>query len=323
MKNGQRNRMKRMAIAIVCVGMVGSGGLAQAMNTAKHVNHSVKRLKTGKITPVMTTMIRVPASNIIEVPLGVFDNHKKVKLPDFEIGKAEVTGALWSKVYNWAIQKGYTFQYEGTNVGTGKPVTRVSWYDVIVWTNAYSEKQGLVPVYRGEADKVLKNANWNESYQARAGKYNGYQLPTMEQSEIAARFLGTTKPTKGALATEAKRTKGKGNKYYYWTPADYASGAIGNVMNNSETRKVAWFDQKTEQTVCTKSSNFLKICDMSGNVAEWGWRTEANPSYDREVPVFGGGGSTDRSFLTVSNVYDHFASSRYAGVGFRVARNVK
>lgn len=326
MKNGQRNRMKRMAIAIVCVGMVGSGGLVQAMNTTKpvkYVNPSVKLLKTGKITSVMTTMIRVPASNIIEVPLGVFDNPKKVNLPDFEIGKTEVTGALWSKVYNWAIKNGYAFEYEGTNVGTGKPVTRVSWYDVIVWTNAYSEMERLFPVYRGANNKVLKNANWNVSYLAKAGKYNGYRLPTMEQSEIAARFLGTTKPTKGALATQAKRTKGKGNKDYYWTPANYASGAIGDVMNNIETRKVAWFDQRTEQTVCTKPSNFLKICDMSGNVAEWGWRTEANPTYDREVPVFGGGGSTDRSFLTVSNVYDHIASSSYAGVGFRLVRNVK
>lgn len=326
MKNGQRNRMKRMAIAAVCVGMVGSGGLAEAMNTAKpvkYVNPSVKPLKTGTITPVMTTMIHVPASNIIEVPLGVFDKNKKENFPDFEIGKTEVTGALWSKVYNWAIQNGYTFEYEGTNVGTGKPVTRVSWYDVIVWTNAYSQMEGFVPVYRGAENKVLKNANWNVSYQAKAGKDNGYQLPTMEQSEIAARFLGTTKPNKGALATEAKRTKGKGNKDYYWTPADYASGAIGDVMNNSETRKVAWFDQKTEKTVCTKPSNFLKICDMSGNAAEWGWRTEANPSYSREVPVFGGGGSTDRSFLTVSNVYYRFASSSYEGVGFRLARNVK
>jgi hypothetical protein len=152
MKNGQRNRMKRMGIAIVCVGMVGSGGLVQAMNTAKpvkYVNPSVKPLKTGTITPVMTTMIRVAASKMLKVPLGVFDKTREVNLPDFEIGKTEVTGALWSKVYNWAIMKGYTFEYEGTNVGTGKPVTRVSWYDVIVWTNAYSEIEGLVPVYRG------------------------------------------------------------------------------------------------------------------------------------------------------------------------------
>jgi hypothetical protein len=100
----------------------------------------------------------------------------------------------------------------------------------------------------------------------------------MEQSEITARWLGTKKPAQGMLAKEAKHTKGRDDKYYYWTPAEYASGATEDVYNNQATARVAWFDQRTEKTVCTKASNFLKICDMSGNVSEWAWRTEANPS---------------------------------------------
>ncbi len=322
MNNGKSMLLKRMAIAAVCVGMVGSGGLVQAMKP--WWEKPVKPLTTGKIPPVMTQMIHVPASKIASVPLGDGDKITQVNLSDFQIGKAEVTGALWSDVYNWAIKNGYKFANTEENVGTDKPVTRVSWYDVIVWANAYSEKLKLQPVYLGSGGKVLNNAtNRKELNKVKPGKGNGYRLPTGIEWELAARWLGTTRPSKGELTKEAIATKGRDNKTtYYWTPANYASGATDDVFEYKlkETLKVAWFDQGSAKPVCTKATNVLGICDMSGNVWEW----QSPPVTYHDYPRIRGGSWDDvDSNVTVSSVYSGAPSGIYSSIGFRLARIAK
>jgi formylglycine-generating enzyme required for sulfatase activity len=70
-------------------------------------------------------------------------------VPTFQIGKYEVTWGEWKAVRDWAVNNGYS---DLANVGSGSgddhPVREVSWYDVVKWCNARSEKEGLVPVYQ-------------------------------------------------------------------------------------------------------------------------------------------------------------------------------
>ena len=67
------------------------------------------------------------------------------------IDETDVTYQLWSVVYKWAIQHGYTFDNpglegggrdaDGGNRGGGdqQPVTAISWSDAMIWCNALTE----------------------------------------------------------------------------------------------------------------------------------------------------------------------------------------
>jgi hypothetical protein len=74
------------------------------------------------------------------------------------IGKKEVTWSDWQTVSAWAVDKGYTdLANKGQGVGDNYPVTHVSWYDVVKWCNARSEKEGKTPVPR----RSCNLPNWN------------------------------------------------------------------------------------------------------------------------------------------------------------------
>ena len=71
----------------------------------------------------------------------------------FQIGKNEVTWGEWKTVRDWAVTNGYSDLAEvGDTYPSGSadnfPVINVSWYDVVKWSNARSEKEGLTPVYQ-------------------------------------------------------------------------------------------------------------------------------------------------------------------------------
>lgn len=321
--------MRQMTIALLCAGLIG--GVVQANNTAPKVPPK------GKITSVMTQMILVPASRVQSVPLGVRDQVTKVNMKDFRIMKSEVTGALWSDVYVWAIEKGYKFQHIGEHAGTGKPITRISWNDAIVWANAYSEKSAFTPVYRTNKH-VLKDAHRVKAVDVVVvPSANGYQLPTHKQWELAARWIGKTKPTRGMLKEHAISASG-----VYWTPAGYASGAMISIHEDipeyNGTFEVASFvrqkdfpknaqlmPQNSDRTVCTKRSNALKICDMSGNALEWGSTVKRNEHGEGIATVFGGHEANDLSALGVESVStsDYYKTNQaYKGIGFRLVRNV-
>jgi formylglycine-generating enzyme required for sulfatase activity len=210
----------------------------------------------------------------------------------FEIGKYEVTWGEWKAVRAWAVANGYT---DLANVGSGSgddhPVREVSWYDVVKWCNARSEKEGKTAVYQVggavyRSGEYGNNGSWVVTQKVVA---NGYRLPLEKEWEFAAR---------GGV---------KSNNYTF-------SGA-----NNIE--EVAWYlgnSNSTSAPVGAKKPNELEIYDMSGNVEEWCWDTG---SYGNDKRVKGGNYLDPAERCDFESGHGGGPDYRFGHFGFRYVRN--
>jgi hypothetical protein len=155
------------------------------------------------------------------------------EIADFYMGKYPVTWELWKLVFDCAEDGGYHFSNignQGSDPNGNKlhPVTMVSWNDCVVWCNAYSEMEGLVPVYYDARGNVLRDTRKSpdtlvDEYRM-VGK-NGYRLPNKTE--------------------------------FGWA---LEGGEGGYFTGGNSTREVG-----------LSAPNDKGLCDLVGQVAQWGW----------------------------------------------------
>jgi formylglycine-generating enzyme required for sulfatase activity len=231
------------------------------------------------------------------------DQHQVEITRDYYLAQTEVTQAQYQAVLGENPSN-------DPQCGGDCPVESVTWLDAVRYANALSRSEDLEPCYQIDGDDV----SWQLGLDCL-----GYRLPTEAEWEDAAR------------AGSADRYAGTGD------PAEVCIFAnVADAAGKRENPAWAVFEcddgYASLAPVAKFQPNGLGVHDMTGNVWEWVW--DWYGSYDGRAmgPIgppsgrnrVGRGGSfyDDPRGARVAYRNRDEPSTRYANLGFRVARSL-
>ena len=249
-----------------------------------------------------------------------------VDVSAFYMGKYEVTKEEWDAVRVWGANNGYTDLPVGNgsyaSKGVNHPVHSISWYAMVKWCNARSQKEGLTPCYTvsGVIYKTGSSApdcNWSA---------NGYRLPSEAEWEKAARggLSGQNFPWGNTIAHSQAN--------YYAQPGS-DSYDVSLTSGFHPTYAVEQLSLHLAGGEFRRGANGYGLYDMAGNVWEWCWdwygsytagsQTDPRGAASGSSRVLRGGGWSYYAYhcRVADRDYSYPGYGNRYNFGFRVARS--
>ena len=221
-------------------------------------------LLAGCVSPGDRLVANAPPAGMVQIPAGINSGtdpdlgpYSLTNPTTFYMDATEVTKAKWDEVYTWAVTNGYQFDNVGSGKATNHPVHTVTWYDVVKWCNARSQKEGKTPCYN--------LSDWACNFAA-----NGYRLPTNTEWEYAAR--GGLEGKRFPWGDIIDHTRAN----YYRYPASSGGDAYDQGYQGYDTRYETGRSPYTSPAGAF-SANGYGLYDMAGNV--WEWCNDTSGSY--------------------------------------------
>ncbi len=252
------------------------------------------------------------ADNLVLIKGGTFTNTvsnlygKRAVIPDFYLGKFEVTQKEWIEVMG-----SNPSQFRKDN----RPVEMVSWYDCVEYCNKRSIKEGLQPYYNIDKNQKdpenksdLDSIKWTVTTNTGA---NGYRLPTEAEWEYAA-------------------SGGQESKSYAYSGSNALDKVAWYWRNSGDTLlKGGWIWTTIENNHCQtkpvgeKIPNELGLYDMTGNVREWceDWYEDFQMTSGFARVQRGCGWMGAEDFCKTSYRDNFEANGKGPDQGFRLCRN--
>jgi len=153
------------------------------------------------------------------------------------------------------------------NIGNKfNPVTNIGWREAVVWCNAYSEMDGLDPVYRDSEGNVLRDSRVDVDKLVDAGlievsfdttKKKGYRLPTAEEWFYAAKGANVSADEWDYNYPGTNSDDQAGD--YLWSHSPKLANSGGGMLQTTE--------------VGSLQPNSAGLYDMQGMVNQWVWWT--------------------------------------------------
>jgi formylglycine-generating enzyme required for sulfatase activity len=226
------------------------------------------RMRIASTSATPTNMALIPAGSF-EMGNALSASHDgdidelpvhTVSVREFYMDKYEVSKALWDEVAAWAGAHGYDIN---TGSASGKaanhPVHSVTWYSMVKWCNARSEKEWLTPCYTVDG-AVMKT---DTTYPDCNFSANGYRLPTEAEWEKAARggLSGKRFPWGDTIAHSQAN--------YYSMAGDSYDVSPTRGFHPTYVTPLATFPYSSP--VGSFAPNAYGLYDMAGNMDEWCW----------------------------------------------------